>query len=118
MGHRSLPRSTAPWPPAVPSVLASPGLHSHPSQNFKIEFHHHDEFDTSFSLISTDASIANAFRRILLAEIPTVAIETVYMSNNTSIIQDEVLAHRFGLIPLKGNKQGLNWLKWYKAPQR
>jgi DNA-directed RNA polymerase I and III subunit RPAC1 len=39
-------------------------------------------------------------RRILLAEVPTVAIENVYMWNNTSIVHDEVLAHRLGLIPL------------------
>ena len=30
-----------------------------------------------------------------------MAIETVYIWNNSSIIQDEVLAHRIGLIPLK-----------------
>ena len=47
-----------------------------------------------------DVSFVNALRRILLSEIPTVAIETVYMWNNTSIIHDEVLAHRLGLIPI------------------
>jgi DNA-directed RNA polymerase I and III subunit RPAC1 len=30
-----------------------------------------------------------------------MAIETVYVWNNTSIMQDEVLCHRIGLIPLK-----------------
>lgn len=30
-----------------------------------------------------------------------MAIEHVYVMNNTSIIQDEVLAHRLGLIPIK-----------------
>lgn len=29
-----------------------------------------------------------------------MAIETVYVWNNTSIVQDEVLAQRLGLIPL------------------
>ncbi|KAG7368646.1 DNA-directed RNA polymerase I polypeptide, rpo1-1-like protein [Nitzschia inconspicua] len=53
-----------------------------------------------FELIGCDTSFANALRRILLAEVPTVAIEHVYMWNNTSIIHDEVLAHRMGLIPL------------------
>mmetsp|Transcript_11082 Transcript_11082/g.26620 ORF Transcript_11082/g.26620 Transcript_11082/m.26620 type:complete len:389 (-) Transcript_11082:70-1236(-) len=53
-----------------------------------------------FELIGCDASFANALRRILLAEVPTVAIEDVYMWNNTSIIHDEVLAHRMGLIPI------------------
>lgn len=30
-----------------------------------------------------------------------MAIEKVFVHNNTSIIQDEVLAHRLGLIPIK-----------------
>lgn len=34
-------------------------------------------------------------------QVPTMAIEKVYIANNTSIVQDEVLAHRLGLIPLK-----------------
>ncbi len=33
-------------------------------------------------------------------KVPTVAIENVWISVNTSIIQDEVLAHRVGLIPI------------------
>ena len=45
-------------------------------------------------------AIANAFRRILLAEVPTMAIEKVFVVNNTSVIPDEVLAHRLGLVPL------------------
>lgn len=39
----------------------------------------------------------------MLSEVPSMAIEKVYIYNNTSIIQDEVLAHRLGLIPLKAN---------------
>lgn len=40
-----------------------------------------------FDLIGVDPAIANALRRILLAEVPTVAIEHVFIINNTSIIQ-------------------------------
>ena len=65
--------------------------------------------DLEFDLIGVDASIANAFRRILIAEIPTLAIETVYISNNTSVIQDEVLAHRLGLIPIKADPGKFGW---------
>lgn len=54
-----------------------------------------------FELINCDAAIANALRRIMLAEVETVAIETVAIEQNSSIIQDEVLAHRLGLVPLK-----------------
>ncbi|KAF5350448.1 hypothetical protein D9756_008582 [Leucocoprinus leucothites] len=53
-----------------------------------------------FDLVGVDASIANAFRRILIAEVPTIAIERVYVWDNTSVIVDEVLSHRLGLIPL------------------
>ncbi len=80
-------------------------------------FHKNEQFDASFSLVGVDASIANAYRRILIAEIPTLAIEEVYIHNNTSVIQDEVLAHRLGLIPFKGGKEGLlNFIKWWKKP--
>ncbi|KAE9391214.1 RBP11-like subunits of RNA polymerase [Gymnopus androsaceus JB14] len=53
-----------------------------------------------FDLVGVDASIANAFRRIMIAEVPTMAIEQVYIFNNTTVIHDEILAHRIGLIPL------------------
>ncbi|RJE22457.1 hypothetical protein PHISCL_05189 [Aspergillus sclerotialis] len=84
--------------------------------DFKVEFHRNDRFDASFSLIGLDAAIANAFRRILMAEVPTLAIEYVFVHNNTSVIQDEVLAQRLGLIPLKGSVEGLNWMRWFKKP--
>ena len=32
-----------------------------------------------------------------------MAIEKVYIYNNTSIIQDEILSHRLGLVPLKAD---------------
>lgn len=74
-------------------------------KNFKIEIKSisDDKMTMEFDMSGIDASIANAYRRILLAEIPTMAIEKVYIANNTSVIQDEVLAHRLGLIPLKAN---------------
>jgi len=56
-----------------------------------------------FDMIGVDPAIANALRRIILAEVPTVAIERVYINENTSVIQDEVLAHRLGLIPIKAD---------------
>mmetsp|Transcript_24915 Transcript_24915/g.41661 ORF Transcript_24915/g.41661 Transcript_24915/m.41661 type:complete len:373 (+) Transcript_24915:298-1416(+) len=52
-------------------------------------------------LIGIDPAIANALRRILICEVPTMAIEKVFIANNTSIMQDEVLAHRLGLVPIK-----------------
>ncbi|AEO53856.1 hypothetical protein MYCTH_62866 [Thermothelomyces thermophilus ATCC 42464] len=86
-------------------------------RGFRVEFHKNDPFEASFSLIGIDASIANAFRRIMIADIPTLAIETVFVNNNTSVIQDEVLAHRLGLIPFKGGHKGLHkFLKFWRRP--
>ncbi|CAF0854640.1 unnamed protein product [Brachionus calyciflorus] len=72
-------------------------------KNFKIDIKSYsaDKMEMEFDMIGIDASIANSFRRILLAEVPTMAIEKVLIYNNTSVIQDEILAHRLGLIPLK-----------------
>ena len=72
----------------------------HFSNNFELNILDDKEYELVFELIGCDASFANALRRILLAEVPTVAIETIFMWNNTSIIHDEVLSHRLGLIPL------------------
>ncbi|RWS17550.1 DNA-directed RNA polymerases I and III subunit RPAC1-like protein [Dinothrombium tinctorium] len=59
-----------------------------------------EENAIEFDMIGISPAIANAFRRILLAEVPTMAIEKVFIYNNTSILQDDFLAHRLGLIPI------------------
>lgn len=43
---------------------------------------------------------ANTLRRLMMHEVPTMAIESVEMHKNDSILYDEVLTHRLGLIPL------------------
>ncbi|CAE6472791.1 unnamed protein product [Rhizoctonia solani] len=72
-------------------------------EKLHVEVRGGDDEAVDFDLVGVDASIANAFRRILIAEVPTVAIENVYIWNNTSVIQDEVLAHRLGLIPIRAD---------------
>ncbi|KAL0353494.1 UNVERIFIED_CONTAM: DNA-directed RNA polymerases I and III subunit rpac1 [Sesamum angustifolium] len=77
--------------------------------SFKVEVISLTEDDMEFDMIGIDAAIANAFRRILIAELPTMAIEKVLIANNTSIVQDEVLAHRLGLVPLKVDPRLFNY---------
>jgi DNA-directed RNA polymerase II subunit RPB3 len=53
-----------------------------------------------FDMMDTDKQTVNNLRRIMIAEIPTMAIDLVRIEENTSNLSDGVLAHRLGLIPL------------------
>ncbi|PVU92309.1 hypothetical protein BB561_003920 [Smittium simulii] len=55
----------------------------HTLKNLKIKISKISTIEMEFDLIGVDASFANALRRIMISEIPTMAIEKVYMLNNT-----------------------------------
>ena len=59
-----------------------------------------------FELHDTDVSMANSLRRIMIAEVPTICIDQVEFFENTSPMQDEYIAHRLGLIPIRNNRPG------------
>jgi DNA-directed RNA polymerase subunit D len=54
-----------------------------------------------FILEGVDVAFANALRRTMVAEVPIMTIDDLFIFDNSSIVADEVLSHRIGLIPLK-----------------
>lgn len=52
------------------------------------------EESCAFTLTGTDASVANAMRRVMFAQVPTIAIDLVEVEANTSVLNDEFIAHR------------------------
>jgi len=61
-----------------------------------------------FVLEGVKSGFANIIRRIMIGEVPTMAIEWVDFHKNTSALWDEVLAHRLGLIPLTFDQKFYN----------
>ena len=63
-----------------------------------------DDVRVNFILRNIDLAFANSLRRIVLAEIPTMAIDLVEVEENTSVLADEFIAHRLGLIPISAKE--------------
>src|SRR3989338_7641852 len=62
----------------------------------------------AFMLKGANAAFANALRRAVLEEVPTMAIEDIEFRKNSSVLYDEIIAHRMGLIPLTTDLETYN----------
>lgn len=67
-----------------------------------------DEQKISLKLKDVPLQYANALRRVCLNGVPVFAIDTVDIIENSSVLPDEGLAHRLGLIPLKTDLSRFN----------
>ena len=65
----------------------------------------------TFLIENSTPGYSNALRRIMLNEVPVMAIEEVEIRKNSSALYDEQVAHRLGLIPLTTD------LKSYELPE-
>ncbi len=66
----------------------------------------------TFLLKGTTPAFANAMRRAMIESVPAMAIDTVEFKENGSILYDEIIAHRLGMIPMSTD------LKSYVLPSQ
>ena len=74
----------------------------------EIEILEKDNTNMKLLVKNVNAAFMNTLRRIILAEVPCMAIDEVVIIENSSILHDEILAHRLGLIPLKTDLDAYN----------
>ena len=72
-----------------------------------LEVINQNENKISVRLKGIPIQYANALRRICLNGVPIFAIDTIEVLENTSIMPDEAIAHRLGLIPLKTDSKDI-----------
>ena len=54
-----------------------------------------------FLVDGVNAAFANSLRRTMVAEVPIMTVDDIFYFDNSSLVPDEVLAHRIGFVPLK-----------------
>ena len=74
----------------------------------EIEVLERDDMNVRLLIQGANVPFMNALRRTILAEVPCMAIDDVVIIENSSVLQDEIIAHRLGLIPLKTDLDGYN----------
>ncbi|MCS7097125.1 MAG: DNA-directed RNA polymerase subunit D [Candidatus Methanomethylicia archaeon] len=61
-----------------------------------------------FIVEGSNHAFSNALRRIMISEVPVMAISEFVIINNTSPVYDEILVHRLSLIPLTTDLESFN----------
>jgi len=56
-----------------------------------------------FLVKGTDYNFMNFLRRTIMSEVPTMAVDEVVYYKNDSVMPDEFLSNRIGLVPIKGD---------------
>ncbi|WP_254863162.1 DNA-directed RNA polymerase subunit D [Halovivax gelatinilyticus] len=68
--------------------------------DYDVEFVDRGEREARFLVRGVTPAFANGIRRAMVADVPTLAIDTVRFVENSSVMFDEQLSLRLGLVPL------------------
>ncbi len=68
--------------------------------DFDVEVIEEAERDATFVVRGLTPAFANGIRRAMIADVPTMSIETVRIVENSSVMFDEMIGLRLGLVPL------------------
>ena len=66
----------------------------------KIEIKELKQKKAALKIEDTQPYFVNSIRRVMLAELPKLAVENVVIYDNTSALFDEIVSHRLGLVPI------------------
>jgi DNA-directed RNA polymerase subunit D len=61
-----------------------------------------------YEISDTEVHLVNALRRLVMEEVPAMAIEEVTFNKNTSALYDEMIAHRMGLLSITTDLSSYN----------
>jgi DNA-directed RNA polymerase subunit D len=69
-------------------------------EGFEVEFIERDPRKARFLVRGLTPAFANGIRRAIVADVPTLSIDGVRFVENSSVMFDEMIALRLGLVPL------------------
>ncbi len=61
-----------------------------------------------FTITDIDYVTANTIRRLIMEEVPVLAVDNIVFKENNSALYDEIIAHRLGLTPLTTDLKSYN----------
>ncbi|WP_049986899.1 DNA-directed RNA polymerase subunit D [Halobellus rufus] len=70
------------------------------TNDFEVEFIERGDREARFLVRGATPAVANGIRRAMVADVPTFSIDTVRFVENTSVMFDEMIGLRLGLVPL------------------
>ncbi|TYL36216.1 DNA-directed RNA polymerase subunit D [Natronococcus pandeyae] len=76
------------------------------SEEYDVEFVEREDREARFLVRGVTPAFANGIRRAMVADVPTMAIDTVRFIENSSVMFDEQIALRLGLVPLTTPPEG------------